>query len=341
MLYLLVFVIYCVFLKMDSATFLEDLDQECSHYANNALAPSTSKAYKGQRVVYESFCARAGIHLAPISSVNLCRYVAFLARSKKFVTVRQYLNVVRIIHLELGFPNPLVDNFKLDQVLRGIKRTQNNQVNRKRPILPSHLFFIFNNLDLSNNEHIVFWGAATLMFFSLLRIGNVLSALTSFDPQKHLRRCDITFSPLGAVVHIRHTKTIQFGDRTLTFPLPRLKDHVLCPSRALLHATKCVKAGPQEPALLVKEGVPLSPDKFIHILRSLLKDFGDDVSEFGGHSFRRGGCSFGYKQNIDLVSLKILGDWKSEAYSAYIIPSEALLASATSKMGMAIAKLSS
>ena len=48
----------------------------------------------------------------PISQVNLARYIVFLASQLSYASMKQYLNIVRIIHLEGGLPNP-VDVFTI------------------------------------------------------------------------------------------------------------------------------------------------------------------------------------------------------------------------------------
>ena len=58
----------------------------------------------------------------PVTTVNLCRYVAYLGRSYRFCTVQQYINIVRLIHLEMGLSNPLKDNWSVSSVLAGVQQ---------------------------------------------------------------------------------------------------------------------------------------------------------------------------------------------------------------------------
>ena len=50
----------------------------------------------------------------PLSQENLGRYIAFLSRRLCFNSVKQYLNIVRLMHLESGFQNPLEKNGMLN-----------------------------------------------------------------------------------------------------------------------------------------------------------------------------------------------------------------------------------
>jgi hypothetical protein len=74
----------------------------------------------------------------PVSQNNLCRYAAYLGHSRSYATVQEYLNVIRIMHLERGYENPL-NEFHLQNVLKGIKRCKGNSPNYKLALLSEQL----------------------------------------------------------------------------------------------------------------------------------------------------------------------------------------------------------
>ncbi|MEW8548539.1 MAG: hypothetical protein AB2693_33985, partial [Candidatus Thiodiazotropha sp.] len=82
------------------------LDQDVSFYMDNTFAPSTSRTYMTQQLAYFEFCNKVSIQPVPLSQADLGRYIAYLCRRLCFSSVRQYLNVVGLIHLEAGFANP-------------------------------------------------------------------------------------------------------------------------------------------------------------------------------------------------------------------------------------------
>ncbi len=98
------------------------LDQEVRMYRSNIFAASTSKTYASHRAAYISFCAQLGIAPVPLSPTNLGRYIAYLSRRLAFSYVRQYLNIVRLIHLEADLPNPLENNWYVTSILKGVRR---------------------------------------------------------------------------------------------------------------------------------------------------------------------------------------------------------------------------
>ena len=61
------------------------------------------KTYPVHQLTYLDFCTKIGIAPVPISQTDLGRYIAYLSRKLTFSSVRQYLNIVRLLHLENVF----------------------------------------------------------------------------------------------------------------------------------------------------------------------------------------------------------------------------------------------
>ena len=114
-----------------------------------------------------------GYQPVPITPLVLYRYVAFLARSLKYNSIGKYLNIIRIMHLEVGLPNPLEDNWPLKCLLAGVKRSKGVEVVRKLAITPDLLLRIRGLLDWENQLDVVFWAACLVAFFGLLRKSNL------------------------------------------------------------------------------------------------------------------------------------------------------------------------
>ena len=110
------------------------LYKEVRFYRENTFAASTNRTYLAQRTAYFDFCGKIGIPPVPLSQVDLGRYIAFLSRRLTFSSIRQYLNVVRLLHLEVGMSNPLESNWYVSSILKGVKRVKGNSVSQKLPI---------------------------------------------------------------------------------------------------------------------------------------------------------------------------------------------------------------
>ena len=108
-------------------------------------------------------------------------------------SIKVYLSAVRALHIEEGFPDPLVNCLRLQRVLRGIKWTQGSPEAQRLPITDHILMIIFGALDLSVFDHCMFWAACNLAYFGFLRsVEFTVPNLASFSPALHLCVCDIS-----------------------------------------------------------------------------------------------------------------------------------------------------
>lgn len=301
----------------------EVLRQEVSRYQSRCWAPTTSRTYKAHRKAYMTFCNQYQLDPVPASSDQLCMYAAFLARRLSYSSIKQYLNIVRIMHLQCRLQDPLQD-FWLHCTLKGIRRTLGDSPSRKIPITPNHLKHLLSKLQINDCRDAAIYAASLSMFFGLLRRANVIPPPEmAFDPSLHLRRRDITFSTAGARILLRWSKTNQFRNRTVTLPLPRIPGHTLCPSQALYHYISLTPGAPQDgPAFVIPrpDGTyqPLSAQGFVLTIKNALSDICDPRT-VGGHSLRRGGASFLRSCGVDIDLIRQLGDWASDAYVKYVV----------------------
>ena len=259
----------------------------------------------------------------PVSQTTLLRYTVHLARRLAANSIKKYLNIVRIMHLEYGLTDPLRDNWVLTSLLKGICRSKGLSVHRKLPITPSLLLAIRNRLNFNNIVDSVFWAISLVAFFGFLRKSNLLppSSIT-FNPAKHLCREDLSLFSGGLILHIRWSKTLQFAERLHQAPLPHLPNHPLCPVWAVVNAFSHTRGAPAAgPAFVLPvkgAWTPFPPTKFISLLRSHLQALGLQARDYSGHSFRRGAASWALKTGLPGEIIKILGDWKSDAYQNYL-----------------------
>ena len=126
------------------------LKAESSAFKLSAFSDNTKRSYKSQLYCYIRFCLHFGLIAVPAASTTLCTYSSFLARSLSASSIPCYLNVIRILHMEAGYDNPLNKNWQLTLVKRGIARQKGVPPNQKLPIsVPLLLDLLrFFNLDL-------------------------------------------------------------------------------------------------------------------------------------------------------------------------------------------------
>lgn len=321
------------------------LDKEVQFYRANSFAASTVKTYSAHLTAYSEFCNSLKIPLIPISQHDLGRYIAFLSRRLSFNSIRQYLNVVRLLHLDAGLKNPLDENWYVSSILKGVRRVKGDNTKQKLPITLNILCKIFLQLNLLSSFDRAFWAACLVGFFSFFRKSNLLiQSHILFDPSRHLCANDVQFTPEGVILTVRWSKVIQFRQKVLHIPLPKITHSPLCPSTALLRLALENPLGLTSVPLIRynKSGawnIPLTHSEFTNKLRSCLTSCGLQANLYSGHSFRRGGASFALECGLPVELIKLQGDWNSNAYERYLSPSLDLRKKVAGTMGAAASNL--
>lgn len=298
------------------------IDTEVASYRRSMFAESTQKTYLSQLRVYLRFCLYFGYRIVPATTQTLIRYCIFLARNHVPSSVRQYLNVVRIIHLDNYLPNPLENNFPLRSVLKGIDRVHGRPPVRKLPITPVLLRMFYELLDMSKNFDIVFFSACVVAFYTFFRKSTLLSpSLLKHNPDLHLCRRDVTFCDQGILIKVRHNKTIQCHERLL--PVPMLPSGgALCPVKAIVRLWQKFPNMPLEAPLFsyMESGKLKCVDYngFVDKVRTLVARCGLNPNDYSGHSFRRGGCTWAWQQGVSPEYIMAQGDWRSSSWMAYV-----------------------
>lgn len=247
----------------------------------------------------------------PASPSHLCRFVAFLARSKPANSILQHISALKLLHLQLGFVLP-ADSFHVRSLITGIKRRKGQVASFKLPLLPKHLYDIKCQLNLASVLDARFFAIMLTCFFGLLRIGDAF----------RLKRKDVIFVQNGAVLNIQHSKTNQFSSRTHQAVLPSYQNHPLCPVAALKNFMRLAGAVDADAPFFSTPAVTsvFSSNTFRSRLSELLKGIELPATSFSSHSLRRGGATWLLSAGVPLERIKLLGDWRSDAVSTYLKP---------------------
>ena len=171
---------------------LADLDRAINYYRSLTFSSNTKRSYLTHLTAYASFCASIGKRPAPSDRLQVMRFIVHLTSKLQFSSLRQYINIIRLLCAEQNLPNPL-QSWPVRALLQGIKRDTQRTPVRKLPVTPDLLLKIRHRLDLRLPADIVLWAAFTLAFFTLLRKSNVVpTAPSTFDGDKH--PCRLTYS---------------------------------------------------------------------------------------------------------------------------------------------------
>jgi hypothetical protein len=220
-----------------------------------------------------------------------------------------------------------LNNFEVSLVKRGVARALGKPPVQKRPITLDLLRLIYLKLDMSVSADIAFWAACLLCFFGLLRKGSLLPESKS-EISHCVLRSDVIMREDSFVLKVRHTKTVQFGQRMLVIPYVVCDDFSLCPVRNLLIHLIQSPMKPADPLfsyLSRGKACGFTHSSFVDKLRAIISGLGIDSTRFSGHSFRRGGCTLCFQAGLSVLEIKRRGDWKSQAFERYIhIPSDSI-----------------
>lgn len=279
------------------------------------MAEGTSKNLVTQWHKFLKFCQTHGLDAWPTSVHMLCLYAQYLSTHFRSVqSILNYLNGVRLLHLFAGVAPPNFNDFKLKLTLKGIKRTKKHAIKQAEPITPKILLDMRSMMNLSNPLHVVLWALFLVGFYLMLRKSNLVpDSIQTFDPFKQLLRSDLQLNKKAAVFHIKWTKTLQFGQKILSIPVPANRRSKLCPVKLLRRMLRLREGKREDPLFADCRGRPITYSVLLTNLRRFLKQAGYKQQLFSGHSLRRGSAEFAFQSNVPSEH----GDWASLAYERY------------------------
>ena len=272
----------------------------------------------------------------PTDEETLIQYAAFLARSIKHSSIKNYLAAVRHLHIRNGYELKLKKCLRLQLICRGIKRSQGCSTRTRLPITISHLklFQCFLAIPKTGQfDSIMFWAAMTLAFFGFLRLSE-LTCNGAYSQDIHLSPSDITFlptwdDPVHFSVRIKASKTDPF--RTGQTILIGKSDQTICPLQAM-QTYLLVRGSSPGPLFQHFSGNALTREALIAETRQLLALSGLNSLHYAGHSFRIGAATTAASVGLPPWLIKTLGRWSSDCYERYIQCPTPLLSRVSSQL---------
>ena len=195
-------------------------ERQCFPFLTHGLAPSTRHSYASAQAKFVSFCPQLGkLHPSgsrcPQDEWTLCLFVTFLARTLHDSSIKVYLSGIGALHINQGFPDPLAGCLRLQRVIHGIKQCQGTPSSTRLPITDDLMLIIWQSLDLSLPDHMMFWVACSLENFGFLHVLEfTVPNLSSFSSSLHLSAqgiaVDSSSAPSSMCIRIKGSKTNPF-----------------------------------------------------------------------------------------------------------------------------------
>ena len=299
------------------------LQMDARRSLRSAYAAGSFENLNTQWVTFLQFCICFELQPFPATTILLVWYSQFLSRHlAAHASIVSYLSGVKTLHTLVNFSIKGFHGFLLKLTLRGLRRDNQHVIKRAQPMTPALLRQIHHKLNHTDPIQAVFWGICVLAFMLLFRKSNLVpDRVHQFNPRKQLRHADVIYEKerKNIVVGIRWAKNHQFSKELLTFPLPVLPGSVLCPVTAVMNIRKLIPHQPQDHLFKLPDGSSFTYRRFHETLRRTLNSIGvEDSGAFSSHSFRRGGCTFSFLCGIPIPLIKLLGNWSSDCFMAYL-----------------------
>jgi integrase len=272
-------------------------------FAHATIAASTRSAYKSDWAHFEAWCASSGLAPLPAVPDTVAAYLADLADSGfKLSTIKRRLSTIGVAHRTVvdAAENPK-NNFFVESVLKGIRRTIGTEQKQAKPLLPDDVKKILPCLGT---------GLRGTRDRSLITLG-ITSGCRGAE-LVGLDVSDVAFEREGLIVSLRSSKTDQEGHgRKIGIP-SSAKNNPICPvrnMRAWLDAA-CIESGPVFRRVFSIGGHEragekrLTPHSVWLIVKSSCAAAGLNPDGYSAHSLRSGFVTSAYRSGKSIDAIK-------------------------------------
>jgi len=257
-----------------------DLSDDALDYGRAALSANTMRAYRGDWLEFEGWCAARGRPHLPATPATVANYASSLASAgKKVPTIARKLAAIRFFHRGAGVENP-TDNAGVSAILKGIRRTVGTAPRQKAPATVDIIHALLARIDTETLQGKRDRALLLLGFAGAFRRSELVSITVE----------DLTFSDEGVDVFLPKSKTDQEAKGQ---SVAVLNGKALKPAQRLQEwlSAAGIVSGPLFRRInrgdhLTDE--PLSAQSVALIVKKYADAAGLDVERLSGHSLRAG-----------------------------------------------------
>jgi hypothetical protein len=283
-----------------------------------AWAKGTWLNLKCQLQAYLLFCFYYESEPFPLEDPVLARFAAFLSFTFKTAdAISSYISGVRSVYKLVFLKDPPTSGPEFALTLRGFRRLMQHRVRPVDGLLPGDLSLMASVSDLTSPKGKALWAAILMGFFTFFRSSTLMPRTKNLEGSGHLLRGDVSLNSNSFQVSLRFSKTRQFNDTVLVYPIQEIPGSPFCPVEAWRAHVEASPAPPNAPAFMWKGGAFLFYSIFSTELQSLVSQAGIQKL-IRPHSLRRGGASTALKVGVSPLLIKLQGDWASDAWLRYV-----------------------
>ena len=306
---------------------IEALLHEAREYLDASLAPNTRRAYASDLREFRLWCEEHKASWMPAEANTLVAYLTALAKTHKVSSITRRLAAISVAHrFSQQKTNPVKD-FKVRQLVEGIKRKKKCAPTQKQPTMTLHIKEMVGEIP-PTLQGLRDKALLLLGFSGALR----RSELVGIDVE------DLALCKEGLVVTIKKSKTDQysfgrkvgvcFGDHEET-----------CPVKAV---TAWMKAGGIGDGPLFRpvrwskvQQQRLSDKAVARMVKRYGADIGLEASKFSGHSLRAGLVTSAIQAGVDPLDVqRHSGHASLDMLKRYIRDATVFRGNPTNKLGL-------
>lgn len=288
----------------------------------SALSGSTRKLYNRVWAELTNFCA-SYLHVSeaelPITITTLSLFYAHLFnKGYAPATLCTFNSAIGYFHKINNVQDP-ASSFFISKMLHGAKRSRPQfdcRLPITRPILHRLLEALPHVCSLPYYQTL-YCSMFLVAFYALLRIGQITR--NQNQQNSHcLRLSNVHSIPSGFILQFDSYKHSIPGE-CFKLLIEHQQDKAKCPV-AMLKQYLLVRGSQQGYLFIHPNATSITRSQFNEILRNTLSFIGLSPTQYKGHSFRIGACTWLMKQGKSDSQIRQRGRWHSNAFLKYLRP---------------------
>lgn len=294
------------------------VESRLAYLKSLAWAKGTWSNLKCQIQAYLLFCLFFEVEPFPLEDPILARFASFLSFSFRTAdAISSYVSGVRSVFKFAFLKDPPPSGPEYVLTLRGFRRLMQHRVRPVDGLLPGDLTRMASVVQLETPKGKALWAAILIGFFTFFRSSTLMPRTKKFTTSGHLLRSDIVLETTSLLVSLRFSKTRQFNDTLLVYPIQEIPGSRFCAVKAWRDHVETSSAPLDAPAFTWKGGAFFYYSLFSTELQSLVLLAGVR-KHIRPHSLRRGGASTALRLGVSPTLIKLQGDWSSDAWLRYL-----------------------
>jgi site-specific recombinase XerD len=289
-------------------TDIKALQEETLLNLKSSKANNTVRAYKSDFNDFAIFSAQNGFKYLPSEPKTISLYLTHLStKGVKMSTLKRRLVSIGVIHRLKGYYLDTKHPSIIENIM-GIKRRKGSLQKGKKPISISNLKEIINVIDQQKKEEI-----KKIRDRSIILIG--FSGGFRRNEIVSLDYDDLDFVVEGLKIHLRRSKTDQFGEGSIK-GLPYFDNIQYCPVQSIKKWIEISRISNGPLFRRFTKGSNLSENRLTDqtvalLIKQYLQLAGIDSENYSGHSLRSGFATSAAESGVEERSIMAMTGHKS------------------------------